>query len=221
MGQQARWLEITEEYSFQVEHRPGSRHGNADGLSRRQYTMYQRSSAEQDQVDEQAQAVATVCLSIPVHSVVTDQRGDVVNDHVATLTTDTDDAVAERWSLDNLRIAQESDPDISCVLTMIKQTPEKPHWEKVALETHDVRVLWGMWPSLRVHNGILQRKFEAADGTSVSWQVILPTKLRREFLTVVPRRDAWWTLGSEAYSCFSPIKSLLAYMVLRLKCFLA
>jgi len=38
----------------------------------------------------------------------------------------------------DLRIAQESDPDISCVLTMMKQTPEKPPWEKVALQTHDV-----------------------------------------------------------------------------------
>jgi len=42
-----------------------------------------------------------------------------------------------------------------------------------------------MWPRLRIHNGILQRKFEAADGTSISWQVILPTKLRKEFLTVI------------------------------------
>jgi len=35
VGQQARWLEIMEEYDFQVEHRPGVKHGNADALSRR------------------------------------------------------------------------------------------------------------------------------------------------------------------------------------------
>ena len=35
IGQQARWLEQLEEFNFTVEHRPGSRHGNADGLSRR------------------------------------------------------------------------------------------------------------------------------------------------------------------------------------------
>jgi len=46
-------------------------------------------------------------------------------------------------------------------------------------------VLWGMWPRLRIYNGILQRKFEVADGTSVNWQVILPSKLGREFLTVI------------------------------------
>ncbi len=35
-GQVARWLEILAEYDFEVEHRPGYRHGNADALSRKQ-----------------------------------------------------------------------------------------------------------------------------------------------------------------------------------------
>jgi len=35
IGQQARWLEILEEFRFSIEHRPGARHGNADAMSRR------------------------------------------------------------------------------------------------------------------------------------------------------------------------------------------
>ena len=35
IGQQARWLERLEEFSYTVEHRPGNKHGNADALSRR------------------------------------------------------------------------------------------------------------------------------------------------------------------------------------------
>ena len=35
IGQQARWLEIMEEFDFTVEHRPGVRHTNADAMSRR------------------------------------------------------------------------------------------------------------------------------------------------------------------------------------------
>jgi RNase H-like domain found in reverse transcriptase len=34
VGQQARWLEILEEYDFEIVHRPGLQHANADGLSR-------------------------------------------------------------------------------------------------------------------------------------------------------------------------------------------
>jgi len=35
IGQQARWLEILEEFDFNVQHRPGTQHVNADSLSRR------------------------------------------------------------------------------------------------------------------------------------------------------------------------------------------
>jgi transposase InsO family protein len=35
IGQQSRWLEVLEEFDFTVEHRPGSKHANADALSRR------------------------------------------------------------------------------------------------------------------------------------------------------------------------------------------
>ena len=34
-GQIARWIESLQQYDFSVEHRSGSRHGNADALSRR------------------------------------------------------------------------------------------------------------------------------------------------------------------------------------------
>jgi len=35
IGQQAHWCEILEEFDFQIIHRPGRNHGNADALSRR------------------------------------------------------------------------------------------------------------------------------------------------------------------------------------------
>ena len=35
IGQQARWLEILEEFDYHVEHRPGAKHTNADAMSRR------------------------------------------------------------------------------------------------------------------------------------------------------------------------------------------
>ena len=35
MGQLARWLAFVEQYQFELIHRPGAKHGNADGLSRK------------------------------------------------------------------------------------------------------------------------------------------------------------------------------------------
>lgn len=74
------------------------------------------------------------------------------------------------WSIEGLRSAQEEDTDISCILQLMKQTQEKPPWESVALHSHGVRVLWSMWSRLRVHDGVLQRRFETPDGISVKWQ---------------------------------------------------
>ena len=69
----------------------------------------------------------------------------------------------------------------------MKQSPEKPPWNAVALQSSDVRVLWNMWARLRVFNGILQRKFEATDGLTVIWQVVLPRAMRADFLNVIHR----------------------------------
>ena len=56
IGQQSRWLERLAEFEFQVLHRPGQKHGNADALSRR--------PCRQCDVDD-ASAVAAVTEAVP------------------------------------------------------------------------------------------------------------------------------------------------------------
>jgi len=87
--------------------------------------------------------------------------------------------------LEGLYNAQRSDSDISYILKLMENSAEKPAWNLVACQSEDVRVLWGMWPRLQVWNGVLQRRFESMDGSSVTWQVILPKQMRREFLTII------------------------------------
>jgi len=70
-------------------------------------------------------------------------------------------------------------------MELLKQSPEKPHWDTVALKSNDVSVLWNMWPRLRIWNGILQSRFETPDGLTVKWQVVLPKEMRGDFLTVI------------------------------------
>lgn len=45
MGQNARWVEVISEFQFEVVHRPGTRHGNADAMSRYPYDFLQRDVA--------------------------------------------------------------------------------------------------------------------------------------------------------------------------------
>jgi len=54
MPQLARWLTFIEQFDYEVEHRPGTKHGNADGLSRR------------PPIDEDNIAVRTIVESVSV-----------------------------------------------------------------------------------------------------------------------------------------------------------
>ena len=46
IGQQARWLEILEEYDYEIIHRAGTQHGNADALSRRDINQISAAPAD-------------------------------------------------------------------------------------------------------------------------------------------------------------------------------
>lgn len=160
IGQQARWLELMEDYDFEVLHRPGSRHGNADAISRRPCSLK-----------------ACVCRQNE------DTANAVFTNAFATAVEDSEQQ-DERWSSEGLSSAQESDPDISVILNLLKLSPEKPPWQAVALQSHDVRVLWSVWPRLCIRDGILERRFESCDGLSTLWQTILPKNMRKDFLTL-------------------------------------
>jgi len=180
IGQQARWLEVMEEYDFQVEHRPGVKHGNADAISRRPCRIASCACRQSEEV-KNAEGNHTV-MSVSAEN----EQNVVFSQTVSTPnSTDENDSVIEYWSVEGLRTAQENDPEISCILNLMKQSHEKPPWDSVALQSHDVRVLWGMWPRLKIWNGILRRRFESPNGLSEVWQVILPVKLRKEFLYVI------------------------------------
>ena len=47
-GQVARWLETLAQYNFDIEHRPGSKHHNADGVSRKDYLQTKCEHNEQE-----------------------------------------------------------------------------------------------------------------------------------------------------------------------------
>jgi len=166
VGQQARWLEIMEEYDFTVEHRPGVRHSNADALSRHPCSVK-----------------SYVCKGHQLESeyVVKSVSAAKETSEVA----DVADEDAEFWSLDGLRNAQKNDADVAFILNLMEKSTEKPPLEVVACQSEEVRVLWGMWPRLRVWNGILQMRFVSVDGSTITWQVILPKQMRREFLSVI------------------------------------
>ena len=148
------------------------------------------------QVDEEKESIPDYSLKSCVCKGHQSEGGHVVksvtavNEFSATTKNDNiiDIANTEFWSDEGIRMAQDNDPDVSYIRNLVKNSTEKPPWNLVACQSKDVRVLWGMWPRLRVWNGILQRRFESVDGLTITWQVVLPRKMRKEFLSVVHGR---------------------------------
>jgi len=182
IGQQARWLEIMEEFDFQIVHRPGDRHGNADALSRRPCHVKECAcKVVSDSVPE-----VDVNTTRIVATIVSAGSADQLSP--ATLEDDggdTQSAAVSSWTMNDLVAAQRADPDIGFLIELIENNSQKPPWESVALKSNDVKTLWGMWSRLQIRDRLLKRRFESADGLSSHWQVIWPTSLRTEFLTMV------------------------------------
>jgi hypothetical protein len=133
-----------------------------------------------------------------VVAVVSTGFGDEVFD--AGLVQDFVDDEILPWSFEGLLQAQKNDTDIAFLLQLLELSQEKPSWDDVALKTSDVKTLWGMWPRLSMRRGLLMRRFEAVDGLSVTWQIVLPKVLRHEFLCVAHGGMTGGHLGREKTS---------------------
>ena len=186
VGQQARWLEQMEEYDFIVEHRSGSKHANADAMSRRpckkkecmcQEDVTVASSGRVDQSATETHVIAGVRLVQQKN-----QPPEVVSEEQINPSESHGDADPP-WSVDSLCAAQRADPDIGFIIRLIESFAEQPSWESVSSESSDVKTLWKLWPRLRIQDGLLKRRIESIDGKSERWQVVLPKELRSDFLT--------------------------------------
>jgi len=159
VGQQARWLEKLEEYDFEVTHRPGTQHRNADAMSR---PPCPKSCCSPET------GVASAAVALPLLS-----RRTVVN------RTDT-----VFLDLNEIKVAQRDDPDLKIVYQALADGKSQPAREEMALESADAKALWYQWPVLALREGTLCREFTKAQGQKF-WQVIIPTPSREAFIDMV------------------------------------
>ena len=205
IGQQARWLEQMEEFEFEIEHRAGTKHGNADALSRRPCTKkgcfcHGPGSYHPGQ-DNGLTAAAVHCDArtdpasmTPKSSEPRESEDDseVSGNERATpvaqpqrVDQTTSQQPVEDWSLGRLKEAQLNDPDVSVIYQLIASETGKPVWDDVSPYSNDVKQLWTFWERLAIRGGLLCRRFEVTSTGEVHWQAVIPKSLRREFIETV------------------------------------
>ncbi|GFX74189.1 retrovirus-related Pol polyprotein from transposon 412 [Trichonephila clavipes] len=145
-GQVARWIQRLNEYYFDIRHRKGSSHGNADALSRRP------------------------CPKNCRHCSRVETKYDYAIRQITTSTATPPDP----WSDEKVREDQMADPDIKPLIEFMESSSNKPSWQDISAYSPTTKQYWALWNSLHLRNGVLYRKFESEDGKTFRWQLVLP-----------------------------------------------
>ncbi|GBM30021.1 Retrovirus-related Pol polyprotein from transposon 297 [Araneus ventricosus] len=133
-GQIARWIQRLQEYDFEIQHRKGTSHGNADALSRRP------------------------CKESCKHCTNAEKKFGMETDiFVKVLTTTTVDP----WSPREIQKAQLEDPTMKPILEKKLNSADRPSWQEIALESPATKQYRALWDSLHIKDGVLYRRWES------------------------------------------------------------
>ena len=151
-GQLARWLARLGQYSYHIVHRPGERHANADAMSRRPCPDDCGHCLKREKV------LGGKCRVIKISPAETtsDERG--------------------------IRSAQQSDPELAPLLSLLERGTDKPVWEEVASASRVTKLYWAQWEQLQMNDGVLQRRWESRDGLHVQWLDVIPNDLKNSVM---------------------------------------
>lgn len=73
------------------------------------------------------------------------------------------------------------DPLIGRLITW-KLDNDRPDWQNISAESTELKYYWSRFDPLEIKNDILYHKFENDVGDKITWQIVMPTKLRKTVL---------------------------------------
>ena len=128
-GQMARWLERLARFQFDIEHHPGRKHGNSDGMSRIPCEGRCRNCAKGHETTAGRTEVART-----VRSGHRKKRGRT--GRIRKLKGGSE-VVTNDW-MSEIRSWQEADPDLPVLGTW----RERPNWAEIARERPELKYYW-------------------------------------------------------------------------------
>ena len=195
-GMVARWISVLNTYDFDIEYREGSKHGNADGLSRLTprrckrldcpdcYETHTKNRCTTQKVISDSNIefvqVNTAPVSVPKSKTPQKSPKKVMVTQVSTNSQES--SWVDRWSEENLKKWQGDDPAIRKIIDWICVRPVRPSWDEVQSDSRDLKNLWLQWKVLEVRNGILYRKHVPPEMPSAVYQLVAPKILRSKIM---------------------------------------
>ncbi|KAK3708498.1 hypothetical protein QZH41_003116 [Actinostola sp. cb2023] len=198
-GQLARWIEYLSTFEFDIHHREGKKHQNADALSRRpcnERCKWCKGWRFHGQVSFSHVGVQTECQETKQTGTKTSDVSDECGrDKVATVKLD------PTWTAAYLQSQQQNDDDLKVIIQFKKSTTDRPPWVDVSPQSSAVKALWSQWNRLYFKDGVLFRRWENDDGTQIINQLILPKSLRETALTAHHNHTTASHLGIRKTMC--------------------
>ena len=187
-GQTARWLEELAMYEFEIQHRQGARHGNADALSRRPCTDC-RKCERAEANDQRATPAGPQCAAAKTRAMA---------DRTPPMPGPTQPG---QWlnglSTAELRKAQLADDNIAPLIRWKEVDQGRPDWAEVAPQSPTVKCYWAQWDRLTLIDGVLHRRWESVAGDKEHWQLLGPKDLKDAILREVHDAPAAGHLGAK------------------------
>ncbi len=177
-GQLVRWLEQLQDYDFEIVHRPGHKHSNADAMSRRPCGRCGRPTPMEGQQGGPPE--------IPESTASASSAADTVNaatseplERPPTADLATIGRPLGTMSLEEMRHLQMEDPTIGPILSAKEKDQELPSEQLKGLG-RETQQLVQQWGQLSVEGGVLYRHLEGNHDNQL--QLVAPTALQKEIL---------------------------------------
>ena len=162
-GQMARWVQKLGQYDFEIRHRKGRMHGNADALSRRPCDEEECKYCDKRDIKE------------AIRSEEVEISGTKKVDHVIRSMSCSPPSTR---IIQNFEEAQRQDSEINVILQFMKKSSRKPSWDEVSSYSPAVKVYWGQWEALKLIEGKLYRCLDTIPPETERKQLIVPKILR-------------------------------------------
>ena len=170
MPQLARWLTLIEQYDYEVQHREGKRHGNADGLSRRPVTKEVRINGGGEAATETEDSENLGPEELLWKIRVLEKPEDEVHAKVREPSHEGSDpqeegTLLEREDVESLQERQKADKELGRLISLRLTQNEAPVFKDLSRESEVTKKLClHQWKNLEIHNGLVHRKLLSQRG---------------------------------------------------------
>ena len=159
-----------QEYDFEIAHRAGRSHVNADALSRR--PCYESACKFRLALEDKGKE----------NEAIREKEERDVRERVISrgATMNQDKRLFQTWTKEELRTKQEEDPDTRLVMDW--KANERPEWEDIAAMSPVTKSYWAQWASIDMVDGVLHRRWEDRSGCEVKYLYLTPKVVQDDVL---------------------------------------